>query len=122
MRTRAIIGLTLALGVLTVVAPTGRAANSLDPEQIAIDRTPPRSELRGRAGLVLAPGRPGLGAGAGQYAARPGRRALYRVAGQPGASDRCPRVRARVGEHPGRPGKPGAGFSPVQSDRGSRLL
>ncbi len=42
MRTRAIIGLTLALGVLTVVAPTGRAANSLDPEQTAIDQTPPR--------------------------------------------------------------------------------
>ena len=42
MRTRAIIGLTLALGVLTVVASAGRAANSLNPEQLAIDQTPPR--------------------------------------------------------------------------------
>ncbi len=42
MHTRGIIGLLLALGVLTAVAPTAQAANAPTPEQAATDQTPPR--------------------------------------------------------------------------------
>jgi len=42
MHPRGIIGLLLALGVLTAVAPTAQAANAPTPEQAATDQTPPR--------------------------------------------------------------------------------
>ncbi len=42
MHTRGIIGLLLALGVLTAVAPTLQAADAPTPEQAAGDQTPPR--------------------------------------------------------------------------------
>ena len=42
MHTRGIIGLLLALGVLTAVAPTAQAADAPTPEQAALDQTPPR--------------------------------------------------------------------------------
>ncbi len=42
MYTRGIIGLLLALGVLTAVAPTAPAADAPTPEQAASDQTPPR--------------------------------------------------------------------------------
>src|SRR5713101_2386490 len=44
----------------------GRARPGRDPER----SDAAAAELRGRAGVVLAAGRPGLGAGAGQYAPR----------------------------------------------------
>jgi hypothetical protein len=42
MHHRGIIGLLLALGVLTAVAPTAQAADTPNPVQAAIDQTPPR--------------------------------------------------------------------------------
>ena len=42
MHTRGIVGLLLALGVLTAVAPTAQAADAPTPEQAAVDQTPPR--------------------------------------------------------------------------------
>ncbi len=42
MYARGIVGLLLALGVLTAVAPTAQAADTPTPEQAAIDQTPPR--------------------------------------------------------------------------------
>lgn len=45
MRARRMIGLVVALGVLTVVAPAAWAADTSNPEQTAIDQTPPRLSL-----------------------------------------------------------------------------
>jgi hypothetical protein len=42
MHARGIVGLVLALGLLTAVAPTAQAADAPIPEQAAVDQTPPR--------------------------------------------------------------------------------
>ena len=117
MRAKGIVSLILVLAALAGVAWAGQAIEAPGPQGGCGRSDTSTAEFRGRAGLVLAPRRPGMDAGPDQYAARPRRPALYRIAGQPGASDRRPRLRARLGEYPGRPREPRAGLPPVQGDR-----